>query len=415
MAETIAMPKLGFDMQEGTLVKWLRSEGDSIEKGDVLAEIETDKATVEVESSAAGFVRRLLVDQGAVVPIGDPIAIVGAKDEKIEVPSVEAKAGESSQSGPPVAEVPAAMAVSATTAEPQLPEESGTAKASPLAKKMAREANLDLGAIPGTGPGGRVVRRDVEAALAGKGATTRTAPAAPRIPVSAGPRADEQVALTKLRQAIGRRMTESKSHVPHFYVGYEYRADALVAVREQANQYMDEQAKISVNDFVVKAAALCLREFPNLNAAFQGDHVLRHGSINVGVAVAVEGGLLTVVCKDADLKPLPQISQEIREMAARVRSGKVRSDDIEGSTFSVSNLGMFGVENFAAIINPPEAAILAVGAARQVPVVDGESIRPGWRMKATIAVDHRVSDGAEAARFMKSLARYIEAPAGLLL
>ena len=414
MAETIAMPKLGFDMQEGTLVRWLRNEGDAIEKGDVLAEIETDKATVEVESSAAGFVRRLLVDKGAVVPIGDPIAIVGAKDEKIEVPSAPVKAVEGRESALPDAEATTAAAATEAPAESRTPEVSGAAKASPLARKMARQANLDLGAIPGTGPGGRVVRRDVEAVLAGK-AAAGAAPTAPKIPVSKGSRADEAVALTKLRQAIGRRMTESKSHVPHFYVTYEYRADALVAMREQVNEYMEEGGKISVNDFMVKATALCLREFPNLNAAFQGDHVVRHGAINVGVAVAVEGGLLTVVCKDADVKPLPQISQEIREMAARVRSGKVRSDDIEGSTFSVSNLGMFGVENFAAIINPPEAAILAVGAARKVPVVDGDSIRAGWRMKATIAVDHRVSDGAEAARFMKSLARYIEAPAGLLL
>jgi len=414
MAETIAMPKLGFDMQEGTLVKWLRNEGDAIEKGDVLAEIETDKATVEVESSAAGFVRRLLVDQGAVVPIGDPIAIVGDKDEKIDVPSAGAKTAQSAESGPPAAEAPTAAAPASAPAKPAASEASGVAKASPLARKMAGEAHLDLAAIPGTGPGGRVVRRDIEAVLAGQ-VTIGAAPTAPKLWASRGPRADENVPLTKLRQAIGRRMTESKSHVPHFYVSYEYQADALVAVREQANQYMNEGEKISVNDFVVKATALCLREFPNLNAAFQDDHVLRHGSINVGVAVAVEGGLLTVVCKDADSKPLPQISQEIREMAARVRSGKVRSDDIEGSTFSVSNLGMFGVENFAAIINPPEAAILAVGAARQVPVVDGDSIRPGWRMKATIAVDHRVSDGAEAARFMKALARYIEAPVGLLL
>jgi pyruvate dehydrogenase E2 component (dihydrolipoamide acetyltransferase) len=414
MAETIAMPKLGFDMQEGTLVRWLRNEGEAIAKGDVLAEIETDKATVEVESSAAGIVRRLLVDQGAVVPIGDPIAIVGDKDEKIEIPSAAPKAAEGDASSGPSAEVPAAVAPAGAPARQTAPEGSGVAKASPLARKMAREANLDVRAILGTGPGGRVVRRDVEAALAGK-VTVETTRAAPKIPVSTGPRTDQDVPLTKLRQAIGRRMTESKSHVPHFYVSYEYRADILVDVREQVNQYMDEAAKISVNDFVVKATALCLREFPNLNAAFLGDHVVRHGAINVGVAVAVEDGLLMVVCKDADSKPLPQISQEIRDMAARVRSGKVRSDDIEGSTFSVSNLGMFGVENFAAIINPPEAAILAVGAARQVPVVDGASIRPGWRMKATIAVDHRVSDGAEAARFMKSLARYIEAPAGLLL
>jgi pyruvate dehydrogenase E2 component (dihydrolipoamide acetyltransferase) len=414
MAETIAMPKLGFDMQEGTLVRWLRNEGDAIAKGDVLAEIETDKATVEVESSAVGIVRRLLVDQGAVVPIGDPIAIVGDKDEKIEVPASPAKGGESGEPRRPTAEASAEKASTAAPAEPPAVTLIGTAKASPLAKKLAREANLDLGMIQGSGPGGRVVRRDVEAALAGKGAAGAT-PAAKRVGVLSRPRVDEDVTLTKLRQAIGRRMTESKSHVPHFYVSYEYQADALVAVREQANQYLDEGAKISVNDFVIKATALCLREFPNLNAAFQGDHVVRYGAINVGVAVAVEGGLLTVVCRDADLKALPQISQEVREMAARVRTGKVHADDIEGSTFSVSNLGMFGVENFVAIINPPEAAILAVGAARQVPVVDGGSIRPGWRMKATIAVDHRVSDGAEAARFMKTLAKYIEAPAGLLL
>jgi pyruvate dehydrogenase E2 component (dihydrolipoamide acetyltransferase) len=414
MAETISMPKLGFDMQEGTLVRWLRNEGDAIAKGDVLAEIETDKATVEVESSAAGIVRRLLVGQGAVVPIGNPIAIVGEEDEKIEEPAAGTPARDGGEPSPAKVDAPTAMTATAATVEPLTPPSGGIAKASPLARKLARDAGLDLGTIPGTGPGGRVVRRDVEAILGGK-VDVGALPTASKIVPSKGPRADEQVALTRLRQAIGRRMTESKSQVPHFYVSYEYQADALVAVREQVNQYLDEGAKISVNDFVVKATALCLREFPNLNATYQGDHVLRHGDINVGVAVAVEGGLLTVVCKNAHSKALPQISQEIREMAARVRSGKVRSDDIEGSTFSVSNLGMFGVESFSAIINPPEAAILAVGAARQVPVVDGGSIRAGWRMKATIAVDHRVSDGAEAARFMKQLGTYIEAPAGLLL
>ena len=221
--------------------------------------------------------------------------------------------------------------------------------------------------------------------------------------------------LSKLRLAIGRRMTESKSNVPHFYVTYEYRADTLIDLRKQANLILPEDQKLSINDFVVKATALCLREFPNLNAAYQADRFVRHGAVNIGVAVAVEGGLLTVVCKDADQKPLRQIAQELKAMAARVRSGKVRSEDIEGSTFSVSNLGMFDVENFAAIINPPEAAILAVGAARQVPVVEDGSIRAGWSMKATIAVDHRVSDGAEAAKFMQALAKYLELPIGMFL
>jgi pyruvate dehydrogenase E2 component (dihydrolipoamide acetyltransferase) len=229
------------------------------------------------------------------------------------------------------------------------------------------------------------------------------------------PRADEELPLSKLRMAIGRRMTESKSNVPHFYVTHEYRADAMMDLRRQANLILPEGEKLSVNDFVVKATALCLREFPNLNAAYQGDRVVRRGAINIGVAVAVDGGLLTVVCREADRKPVREIAQELKAMAARVRTGKVRAEDIEGSTFSVSNLGMFDVESFAAIINPPEAAILAVGAAREVPVVEDGAIRAGWRMKATISVDHRVSDGAEAARFMQALAKYLEVPMGMFL
>ena len=210
-------------------------------------------------------------------------------------------------------------------------------------------------------------------------------------------------------------MAESKQQVPHFYVTYEYDTAALVALRQEVNALLPEEEKVSVNDFVVKAAALTLRQFPNLNAAYQGEQVLIHGQVNVGVAVAVEGGLLTVVCRDADLKPLRLISAEVKGMAARARLGKVRPDDIEGSTFSVSNLGMFAVEHFSAIINPPEAAILAVGAAREVPVVENGEIKPGVRMKATIAVDHRVSDGAEAARYMQALAAYLEEPLRLLL
>jgi len=210
-------------------------------------------------------------------------------------------------------------------------------------------------------------------------------------------------------------MTESKSSVPHFYVTHEYAVDSLMDLREQANSVLDGAEKLSVNDFVVKAVAMCLREFPNLNSAYQGDHVLRHGAVNIGVAVAVEGGLLTVVCRDTDQKPVRQISAEVKAMAGRARSGKVHPDDIEGSTFTVSNLGMFDVENFSAIISPPEAGILAVGSARQIPVVEKGEIRAGWRMKATIAVDHRVSDGAEAAQFMQALAKYLETPLSLFL
>jgi len=411
MADTITMPKLGFDMQEGTLVRWVRAEGENVKKGDVLAEIETDKATVEVESSAAGIVRKLLVDQGAVVPIGAPIAIVGTAEERIDTPSEPAAAHTplAGGSAPPVD-----VSSPAPSAAQPAPLPDGSTKASPLARRMARDAHVDLAEVAGTGPGGRVTRKDVEAALQ-RGAVGGRAIGAGFQPVQVVAGADTTIPLTKLRQAIARRMTESKTSVPHFYITHEYNVDSLLDLRKQANAFVGADEKLSVNDFVVKAAAMCLREFPNLNAAFQGDHVLRHGDINIGVAVAVDGGLLTVVCRHADQKSLRQVSSELREMATRARRGKVRPDDVEGSTFTVSNLGMYDVENFGAIISPPEAAILAVASARNVPVVADGQVRPGWRMKATLAVDHRVSDGAEAAQFMLSLARYVESPVGLFL
>lgn len=425
MAETITMPKLGFDMQEGTLVRWVRNEGESINKGDVLAEIETDKATVEVESSASGVVRRLLVDQGAIVPIGAAIAIVGGKDESIPESPAPMKPAQAPK--PITAPAQSAKEERPAPAQPQalvgqtiLPvEATGPVKASPLAKRIARDSRVALAGIQGTGPGGRVTRKDVESAIAsGKLAQ----PSAGRVSLPPMPaativsREDTVITPTKLRQIIARRMADSKSTVPHFYVTYEYEVGALLELRKQVNAYLPEDQKASVNDFIVRAVALTLREYPNLNASFQGDKVLQRGAVNVGVAVAVEGGLLTVVCADADQKPLRQIALELKAMATRAREGKVKPQDIENSTFSVSNLGMFDVENFAAIINPPEAGILAVGSARQVPVVaDDGQIRAGWRMKATIAVDHRVSDGAEAAQFMQALAKYLREPVRLLV
>ncbi|HET9591099.1 MAG TPA: dihydrolipoamide acetyltransferase family protein [Anaerolineales bacterium] len=432
MAETISMPKLGFDMSEGVLVRWVKNEGEDINKGDVLAEIETDKATVEVESSAAGVVRKLLASEGDVVPVGAAIAIVGSADEKIEEPEAAEKQTEAKadQKPPPPSESELtkeeekkpepAPAAEAEAPEPEAPsaEETGRIKASPLAKKIARDNNLDLSRLEGSGPGGRVVRKDVEAAL--ESGVTKAKPAAapaaaPAPAVAPGPREDETVQLTKLRQAIARRMTESKTGVPHFYVTHEYNVDALMAMRKQANEYLPDNEKLSVNDFIIKAMALALREFPNLNASFQGDKVVRHGAVNIGNAVAVEGGLLTVVIRNADQQPVRAISAEMKRMAAGVREGKVKPADIEGSTFSISNMGMFDVENFSAIINPPEAAILAVGSARQVPVVENGEIKIGWRMKATISVDHRVSDGAEAAQFMQALAKYLEQPLRLFV
>ena len=439
MAETISMPKLGFDMSEGVLVRWVKNEGENINKGDVLAEIETDKATVEVESSAAGVVRKLLANEGDVVPVGMAIAIVGTAEEKIEAPAPAEKKSEAKpeQKPPAPAETelpaggekkaeakaeatppPSARSQAAPAPEAPAPGQEGPVKASPLAKKIARDNKLDLARVQGTGPGGRVVRKDVEAALAG-GAAAAAKPAAPgAMPVpSFVPIApeDETVQLTKLRQAIARRMTESKTSVPHFYVTHEYKMDAVMALRKQVNEYLPDNEKLSVNDFIIKAVALALREFPNLNASFGGDKVVRHGAVNVGVAVAIPGGLLTVVNRNTDQQPLRAISANVKRMVAAAREGKVKPNDIEGSTFSISNMGMFDVENFAAIINPPEAAILAVGSAREAPVVESGALKVGWRMKATISVDHRVSDGVEAAQFMQSLAKYLEEPLRLLV
>jgi pyruvate dehydrogenase E2 component (dihydrolipoamide acetyltransferase) len=429
MAETITMPKLGFDMAEGTLVRWVKKEGEEIRKGDVLAEIETDKATVEVESSASGTVRKLLVDEGTAVPVGDPIAMVGSPDEKIEsMPTPEPESKTEKTAPAPAESGPATAKPEPVTAEPAVTTPTGRVKASPLARRMAEEKGLALANLQGSGPGGRIVKRDVESAISAQptavsSATTAPAQAAPQagaalapLPsINAEPRQDQRVNLTKLRQAIGRRMVESKQQFPHFYVAHEYKMGQLMALRKQVNQYLPDGEKLSVNDFIVKAAGLALRQYPNLNARLDGEAVLRFGAVNVGVAVTVPGGLLTVVVRDADQKPLRQISLEIKSMAARARDGKVKPDDVEGSTFSTSNLGMYDVENFIAIISPPEAAILALGSAREVPVVQDGEVVPGWRMKATISVDHRVSDGAEAAQFMQALATYLEEPLRLMV
>ncbi len=406
MAETISMPKLGFDMAEGTLVRWLKKVGENVNKGEVLAEIETDKATVEVESSASGVVRRLVVDEGAIVPIGSPIAIIGMADEHIDKIPVQ----DVSQPAKADSQPPAVSSQSTATPAPVTPSVSQTASrlmVSPLARRVAREKSVDLSSIQGSGPGGRIVRRDIENVLSS--GNIRQTP----IPSHVSTTSDETVLIGKFRQAIGRRMTEAKTTIPHFYVTHEYKIDAMMEMREQFNKIVEE--KTSINDFIVKAVALSLRQYPNLNASLSGKSVLRHGEINIGVAVAVEGGLMTVVCKNADQKPLQQISMEVKTMAARAREGKVKSEDIERSTFSISNLGMFDVENFSAIINPPEAAILAIGSAREVPVVEGGVVTPGWRMKATISVDHRVSDGAEAAKFMLALAIMLEEPLRLVI
>lgn len=418
MAETINMPKLGFDMAEGTLIRWVKQVGEEIKKGEVLAEIETDKATVEVESPASGVVLQHIVEQGTVVPVNAPIAVVGAAGEVVgqivASPIVNEKQMPASSETSPDAARHETMRLSDD--ETIRRSDNAAIKASPLAKKIARDHNLNLASVQGTGPGGRIVRKDVEAVISGRSSVISEQPSAPLItyplPTSTE---DKVVPTTKLRQAIGRRLVESKQTVPHFYVTHEYKMDALMEMRKQANAFLPDNEKLSVNDFIVKAVALALRQFPNLNATIKGSEIIQFGHVNVGVAVTVPGGLMTVVVKDADAKPLRQISGEIKAMAARAREGKVKPEDVDGSTFSTSNLGMYNVEEFTAIINPPEVAILAIGSAKEVPAVENGQIKVGWRMKATLSVDHRVSDGSEAAQFMQKLAEFLENPVRMLV
>lgn len=426
MVDIMTMPKLGFDMAEGTLINWVKKEGETVKKGDLLAEIETDKATVEVDSLYEGVIRKLLVSAGSIVPVNEAIAVIGGADEEIDFSAIlaDAKGDETPVVVEEIAiESPVEMAPSAE-ASIAVPQGNGSlpegVRISPLARKMAKENSVDLSRVSGTGPQGRIVKKDIEAylasppAAAGRGST----PMLPSLmPAQVGPPpADVHVPLTRLRQAIGRRMTAAKQEFPHFYVTREFDMEQIMTMRKQYNAMLaDSGEKLSVNDFIVKATALALRQFPNLNASLSEKEVIQHGQINIGNAVSVEKGLLTVVTQDADRKTLRQISVEVKEKAARARSGKVQSADIEGSTFSISNLGMFQVDHFIAIINPPEAAILAVGSAAQVPVVKDGQLTVGWRMKATVSVDHRVSDGAEAAQFMQTLASYIENPLSLIL
>lgn len=427
MAEVVTMPKLGFDMAEGTLVRWVVLEGETVSKGAILAEIETDKATVEVESTHEGVVSRHLVNEGDIVPVNTPIAVIGTPDEDIDYQTLLGENGGSQVSGKKEGDtVSVAAEISRDRVEEpvqpdgdaQLPD---GVRASPLARKMAQDHGIDLMSVKGSGPSGRITKKDIQVALetpkperAIDSSREFTIPAMAFTPDARVP-TDQVMSVNRLRAAIGRRMVEAKQQVPHFYVTYEYDMAALMALRSETNTLLPEGEKLSVNDFIVRAVALTLREYPNLNASLNNSEIIHHGHVNIGVAVAVEGGLLTVVCHDTDRKSVRQISVELRAKAARARDGKVRPEDIEGSTFSVSNLGMFNVVNFSAIINPPEAAILAVGAVQDIPVVKGDQIVPGLRMKVTISVDHRVSDGAEAAQFMRAMQRYLEEPLRLLV
>jgi pyruvate dehydrogenase E2 component (dihydrolipoamide acetyltransferase) len=424
---------MGFDMTEGKVARWLKKVGDPVKQGEAVVEIETDKVNIESEAQGNGVLREILVVDGTTVPVGTMIAIIGAPDE--DLTAIKAEAGlvavhpEQSAAESKGAEKPAVTAQStAVPAVTPVAEGDGRIKASPLAKRIAKEKGVNLAQLAGTGPGGRIVKRDVETATPVSAAAPVAAPVAFAQPIAAAAPAvaqpgilgpsllkAEEITPTKLRQTIARRMTASKQTVPHFYVTSEIDMAEAMALRATLNTLVDEAGKISVNDLVLKAAALALTRFPGINASFGENVIVRHGTVNMGIAVALEQGLITVVVADADRKPLAQIAREAKDIVNRAKNGKARPEEMQGSTFTVSNLGMFDVDEFVAIINPPEAAILAVSSVRDVPVLKNGQVAPGKTMKVTISADHRVTDGVEAAKFLQEVKKNLEEPLRLLV
>src|SRR3954468_12229574 len=438
----VIMPKMGDAMEEGTLLRWLKQVGDEIAVGDPLAEIETDKASLEIEATEAGVLSKTYVDEGATVPIGTPIAAIGEESADVaasaqpaevteEAPQAEpapaaepepVPAAASGANGRAVADVPAPVPVQA--APVAAATSSGERlRASPLVKRLAAEHGIDLSSVSGTGPGGRIVRDDIAALLTGAPRvspapeqTAAPAQAATAAPAAATPGPSGRPAgvpreLSKIRRRTGRRMAESKAAAPHFYVTSEVDMAPAAALREQINtQAPDDAARISFNDLIIKAAALALRDFPNLNASLENDQLVEHPNIDINVAVAIEGGLIAPFVPDADQKGLITIARMTKDVVGRARNGGLTPDEYQGGPFPVSNLGMFDVGEFIAIINPPQAAILAIGSIMDVPVVEDGEIVPGKRMNITLSADHRVTDGAEVARYLQTVKRYLENP-----
>lgn len=430
---------------DGTLLNWLKNVGDSVNKGDVIAEVEADKATVEIEATESGVISAVSVQPGDEIKTGQAIGTIGeggaspaAETKQAEAVPAEAPAQEKSAEAapakqPPVlAATPGAPAGSAarTNGAPSSngsSTEDGRLKVSPVARKIAEEKGVDLAQVHGTGPGGRIVKEDVEGFTpsAAPAKQAEAAPAAASGGLSAPPARKlpaegpdvEYIDLTTMRKRIAAVTVESKQWIPHFYVTTEIDVEPLLALRKQINEGLPEESKISVNDMVVKATALTLRQYPNLNTHYYGDRFVRHKRINIGIAVALpKGGLLNVVAQDADKVSLGTMAAKNKEMFARAREGKVKPEDITGATFTVSNLGPYNVEHFLAIINPPEAGILAVGTASKVPVVKADgTLGVGNRMKVTISVDHRVSDGAEGAQYLQAFKTLLENPMRMLV
>jgi pyruvate dehydrogenase E2 component (dihydrolipoamide acetyltransferase) len=419
MAKDILMPLLSPSMTEGTLVKWLKKEGDPVKSGDILAEVETDKATMDLEAFDSGILRKLLIKEGDRVPVQTLIGIIGTKDEKIDESAPAAPAPAAAEKAAPKEEAPAAASKPAEApkkeAAPAPAASSGRIKASPLAKKVAADKGVALATLTGTGPGGRIVKNDVLNAPANGHAGGGRASV-----FASGPIAQEgSTKLTTMRSVIAKRLLESKTTIPHFYLEIEVDAAPLLDIRAQVNESLGKlkpPVKLSLNDFVLKAAAEAVRRVPAVNASFEGDSIRQFADVQLSFAVAIAEGLITPIIKEAQNKSLIQISGEAKSLAGKAKEGKLKPEEFQGGTFTVSNLGMLGIDAFCAIINPPQAAILAVGNILKKPVVNAhDQIVIGHRQSFTLSCDHRVVDGAVGAAFLKELRELIEKPAQLLL
>jgi pyruvate dehydrogenase E2 component (dihydrolipoamide acetyltransferase) len=436
MANIIDMPKLSDTMTVGTLVKWLKKEGDVVKSGDMLAEVETDKATMELESFFDGSLLKIFSPAGSQVAIGDPLCAIGKPGETVDTPKASAPAPQPSEAAKPSAESQAAPAKNSVEAKPApapvlaaapvLPapspssaaaSEVGRVKISPLARKLAAEKNIDPATVTGSGPGGRIVRADI--LLAEKNPPIRKAAAtfAGGTTSKGGPIQEERVVpVSSMRATIARRLLESKTQVPHFYLEIEVDADPLLTLRQQLNTALEKDGvKLSVNDFVLKASAEALRKVPAANSSWEGTAIRYHGAAHVSFAVALEDGLITPVIRDAHTKSVFAISTEAKSLGKRAKDKKLKPDEYSGSTFCVSNLGMMGITKFNAIINPPNAGILAVGTTVTKPVVKNGQIVVGNTMCLTLSCDHRVVDGIVGAQYLAALKQLLEAPALLLL
>ncbi len=435
MPINVLMPALSPTMTEGKLARWLKKEGDAVKSGQVLCEIETDKATMEVEAVDEGTLGKILVAEGTeVVKVNAPIAVILEEGEKPSAMTAATAPGAAATLAPaPVASSPAPSAapLAATSQAVVSAATDGRLFASPLARRMAEQAKIDLGAIKGSGPSGRIVKADIDAALAGGSA--RKAPAASPVAASAAAPTPMPVAsaalaaigphklipLTTMRRVIARRLTESKQQVPHFYLTIDCEIDRLLAGRAALNAKSAEKGpgafKLSVNDFIIKSVAVALRQVPNANASFSDEGMLIWDNVDISVAVAIPGGLITPIIRKADQKGLVQISNEMKDLAARAKEGKLKPEEFQGGTFSISNLGMFGIKQFEAVINPPQGCILAVGAGEQRPVVKNGALAIATVMTCSLSVDHRVVDGAVGAEFIAAFKKIIEDPLAMLL